>query len=207
MSRIFALSCALLLCACATQPRQSPSVVAPVTVATATAADTASPAVPMSANATASPATAIAADAPSTRVPANDNLNAVAWTQTAVEHNLIYREVYRNAREKLLRALRDPARAVVEIQKREGHRHQRDIDERPGGDAPERGARSLRRGDIGDAAKRPEHNLVRAAADLTAGERVAELVHQDDQEQRQILQGAPHGRVIEGDARGNRIEG
>ena len=37
----------------------------------------------------------------------NDNLNAVAWTQTAVEHDLIYREVYRNATEKLARALRD----------------------------------------------------------------------------------------------------
>ena len=40
--------------------------------------------------------------------PANDNLNAVAWTQTAVEHDLIYREVFRDAGESLLRALRDP---------------------------------------------------------------------------------------------------
>jgi 5'-nucleotidase (lipoprotein e(P4) family) len=38
----------------------------------------------------------------------DDNLNAVAWTQTAVEHDLIYREVYRSAQEKLLRALKDP---------------------------------------------------------------------------------------------------
>jgi acid phosphatase len=38
---------------------------------------------------------------------ANDNLNAVAWTQTAVEHDLIYREVYRQAGEKLLLALKD----------------------------------------------------------------------------------------------------
>lgn len=37
----------------------------------------------------------------------NDNLNAVAWSQTAVEHDLIYREVYRNATEKLARALED----------------------------------------------------------------------------------------------------
>jgi acid phosphatase len=39
---------------------------------------------------------------------ANDNLNAVAWTQTAVEHDLIYREVYRQASEKLAAALKDP---------------------------------------------------------------------------------------------------
>ena len=38
---------------------------------------------------------------------ADDNLNAVAWTQTAVEHDLIYREVYRAAGEKLLLALKD----------------------------------------------------------------------------------------------------
>jgi acid phosphatase len=37
----------------------------------------------------------------------NDNLNAVAWTQTAIEHDLIYREVYRHAGEKLLAALAD----------------------------------------------------------------------------------------------------
>ena len=39
--------------------------------------------------------------------PANDNLNAVAWAQTAVEHDLIYREVFRNAGEKLGAALKD----------------------------------------------------------------------------------------------------
>ena len=38
----------------------------------------------------------------------NDNLNAVAWTQTAIEHELIYREVYRVAGEKLRAALKDP---------------------------------------------------------------------------------------------------
>ena len=37
----------------------------------------------------------------------NDNLNAVAWTQTAVEHDLVYREVFRHAQEQLLRALKD----------------------------------------------------------------------------------------------------
>ena len=56
------------------------------------------------------PAVAAAAPAPAAASagPApNDNLNAVAWTQTAVEHDLIYREVYRNATEKLARALKD----------------------------------------------------------------------------------------------------
>ncbi|MEO5559598.1 MAG: HAD family acid phosphatase [Dokdonella sp.] len=38
---------------------------------------------------------------------ANDNLNAVAWTQTAIEHDLVYREVYRAAGAKLLEALKD----------------------------------------------------------------------------------------------------
>jgi acid phosphatase len=44
--------------------------------------------------------------APSGPAP-NDNLNAVAWTQTAIEHDLIYREVYRDAGEKLRGALKD----------------------------------------------------------------------------------------------------
>ena len=38
----------------------------------------------------------------------NDNLNAVAWTQTAVERDLIYRQTYRMAADELARALADP---------------------------------------------------------------------------------------------------
>ncbi len=38
----------------------------------------------------------------------DDNLNAVAWTQTAVEHDLIYRQTYRMASDELARALADP---------------------------------------------------------------------------------------------------
>jgi acid phosphatase len=38
----------------------------------------------------------------------SDNLNAVAWTQTAIEHDLVYREVFRAAGEKLRAALADP---------------------------------------------------------------------------------------------------
>jgi 5'-nucleotidase (lipoprotein e(P4) family) len=37
----------------------------------------------------------------------DDLLQATVWTQLSVEHDLVYREVYRNAREKLLRALHD----------------------------------------------------------------------------------------------------
>ncbi|WP_291191134.1 HAD family acid phosphatase, partial [Frateuria sp.] len=39
---------------------------------------------------------------------ADDNLNAVAWTQTAVEHDLIYLQTYRDAQARLLAALADP---------------------------------------------------------------------------------------------------
>lgn len=49
-----------------------------------------------------------AAPLPSSGPAPNDNLNAVAWTQTAIEHDLIYREVYRAAGEKLRAALKDP---------------------------------------------------------------------------------------------------
>ncbi|HPG93424.1 MAG TPA: HAD family acid phosphatase [Dokdonella sp.] len=39
---------------------------------------------------------------------ANDNLNAVAWTQTAIERDLIYRQTYHAAELQLTRALADP---------------------------------------------------------------------------------------------------
>lgn len=39
---------------------------------------------------------------------ANDNLDAVAWTQTAIEHDLIYLQTYRDAQSRLLAALHDP---------------------------------------------------------------------------------------------------
>ncbi|HEX7341960.1 MAG TPA: HAD family acid phosphatase [Rhodanobacteraceae bacterium] len=38
----------------------------------------------------------------------DDNLNAVAWTQTSLEHDLVYREVYRHATEVLAKAKADP---------------------------------------------------------------------------------------------------
>ena len=68
-----------LLAGCATTPRQ-PEAAAPVapTAQTAPAA-----------------------------VAANDNLNAVAWSQTAIEHDLIYLQTYRDAQARLLAALHD----------------------------------------------------------------------------------------------------
>ncbi|MEP7185326.1 MAG: HAD family acid phosphatase [Rhodanobacter sp.] len=45
--------------------------------------------------------------AATTSVPANDNLNATVWTQTAIEHDLIYLQTYRDAQSRLLAALKD----------------------------------------------------------------------------------------------------
>ncbi len=42
-------------------------------------------------------------------VAANDNLNAIAWTQTAIEHDLIYLQTYRDASGRLDQALADPS--------------------------------------------------------------------------------------------------
>lgn len=55
------------------------------------------------------PAPAPEAAAPDAAGPAaDDNLNAVAWTQNASEHDFIYLQTYRNAQEKLLKAKSDP---------------------------------------------------------------------------------------------------
>lgn len=48
------------------------------------------------------------APAPVAETAANDNLNAVAWTQTAIEHDLIYIQAFRDAQSRLLDALHDP---------------------------------------------------------------------------------------------------
>ena len=42
-------------------------------------------------------------------IHANDNLNAVAWSQTAIEHDLIYLQAYRDAQSRLLAALKNPS--------------------------------------------------------------------------------------------------
>jgi acid phosphatase len=49
-----------------------------------------------------------AAPATTVAVAANDNLNAVAWSQAAIEHDLIYLQTYRDAQARLLAALHDP---------------------------------------------------------------------------------------------------
>lgn len=76
-----ALAAALLLSACATGAPKHPPVAA-----------------------SAPPPPAV----PSPRAAADDNLNAVVWSQRASEHDFIYLETYRNAKEKLLKALKDP---------------------------------------------------------------------------------------------------
>ncbi len=48
-----------------------------------------------------------AAPAAPVAVAANDNLNAVAWSQTAIERDLIYLQTYRDAQARLLAALHD----------------------------------------------------------------------------------------------------
>jgi acid phosphatase len=57
------------------------------------------------------PATVTAAAAtvapPSPGAAADDNLNAVAWSQTAIEHDLIYLQTYRDAQARLLAAAKD----------------------------------------------------------------------------------------------------
>ncbi|NCT66572.1 MAG: acid phosphatase [Rhodanobacteraceae bacterium] len=85
MSKVLVpLLAAALLAACATPARKPVAEAAPAPVAAAVVAPAAAP--------------AIAAD---------DNLNAVAWTQTAVEHDLVYRQAFHAAGEKLLKALKD----------------------------------------------------------------------------------------------------
>ncbi len=54
--------------------------------------------------------TASAVSAPATKratPAANDNLNAVVWTQTAIEHDLLYLQTFRDAESRLLPALKD----------------------------------------------------------------------------------------------------
>ncbi|HEV2680178.1 MAG TPA: HAD family acid phosphatase, partial [Rhodanobacter sp.] len=56
---------------------------------------------------TTKPQPAVVAQPAPAHVAANDNLNAVAWSQTAIEHDLIYLQTYRDAETRLLAAMRD----------------------------------------------------------------------------------------------------
>jgi 5'-nucleotidase (lipoprotein e(P4) family) len=79
----------------------------------------ASPAAPAAA-APATPAPATPAVAATPAVPADDDLNAVLWMQRAVEHDLVFREIYRAARERLSAALADPSWDALPRGEREG---------------------------------------------------------------------------------------
>lgn len=67
-------------------------------------------------------AAAVTAPAPadSTGPRPDDNLNAVAWTQTAIERELITRQVFAVARDRLARALADPRWDALPSDEREG---------------------------------------------------------------------------------------
>lgn len=82
MKHVSVLLASLVLAACATQaPRPAPATTA--------------------------------VESPAPQQPAgpgpDDLLQATVWTQLAVEHDLIFLEVYRDAKERLLEALRDPS--------------------------------------------------------------------------------------------------
>jgi 5'-nucleotidase (lipoprotein e(P4) family) len=52
-------------------------------------------------------ASGVASAATQASPPPNDNLDALAWSQTAIEHDLIYLQTYRDAQARLLGALKD----------------------------------------------------------------------------------------------------
>ncbi len=69
------------------------------------------------------PAPLVAAATPTPRAapaPADDSLNAVVWMQRAVEHDLVFREIYRAAERKLLQALKDPSWDALPREERHG---------------------------------------------------------------------------------------
>lgn len=61
---------------------------------------------PAAATVPATPSATVVPTAPATA--ADDNLNAVSWSQNAIEHDLIYLQTYRDAQARLLAAKRDP---------------------------------------------------------------------------------------------------
>jgi hypothetical protein len=75
-------------------------------------------------------------------------------------------------------------------------RRQGDIDQWTGGDAPQGRARPLRRIDVSDAAKRPEHDGIGGSAHRAAGERMTELVRQNNGKEGEILDNIPRDGAI-----------
>lgn len=80
--------------------RFAPMLVAVVLLASCSPAPSTRPAAP-------APSAVTATTAALPRAQADDNLNATAWSQTAIEHDLIYLQTYRDARARLLAALKD----------------------------------------------------------------------------------------------------
>jgi acid phosphatase len=86
-------------------------------------ASVAPPAAPVTPAEPAVAAAPAAEPTPAVTVPAlaaDDNLNATLWTQRAIEHDLVFLAVYRNAREKLAAAVADPAWDALPHDDREG---------------------------------------------------------------------------------------
>jgi len=66
------------------------------------------------------PGTQTAIEAPTVGQPEpSDLLNAVAWSLRAVEHDLLVREIYRNATDRLADALADPSWNALPVDERE----------------------------------------------------------------------------------------
>lgn len=59
----------------------------------------------------------------STQPAADDSLYATLWQQRAIEHDLVYEEIYRDAQSRLLRALRDPHWDALPHDERNAVRH------------------------------------------------------------------------------------
>ncbi len=68
---------------------------------------------------------------------------------------------------------------------------QDDIHQGPCRDAPEDRPRPLGRLHIGDSSQGPQHDAVRLSPNLAAGQRMAKLVHEHQQEEGEILQDVP----------------
>src|SRR6476660_79598 len=75
-------------------------------------------------------------------------------------------------------------------------RKQNHVHQRPGGDTPEVCARTRRRFDKRNPAKRPKHNCVSPTSGLPTSEGMPKFVHQHDREERQIFQYCPKWVVI-----------
>jgi 5'-nucleotidase (lipoprotein e(P4) family) len=90
-----------------------------VGLVTAQATQPAAVATPAAAVAT--PTTAVATSVAAVATPAaSDELNAVLWTQRAVEHDLVFEEVYRAAAATLPAALADPTWDAIPHEERSG---------------------------------------------------------------------------------------